>query len=123
VTRSSYLVNLEEEGRILDGTIPESAHWRLIYLLHHYKDAQLHLTVICARRIGYPLGLEYPAQREWRRRTFTEEEASSMVVTPWKEEMHFVPWPPKEVLPKPFCVAWKEVHAELTGSTERLRIA
>jgi hypothetical protein len=123
VTRTSYLVNLEEEGRLLDGTIPESAHWRLIYLLHHYKDAQLHLTVICARRIGYPLGLEYPAQREWRRRTFTEEEASSMVVTPWKEEMHFVPWPPKEVLPKPFCVAWKEVHAELTGSTERLRIA
>jgi hypothetical protein len=123
VTRTSYLVGLEEEGRLPDSTIPESARWRIIYLLHHYKDAQLHLTVICARRIGYPLGLEYPAQREWRRRKFTEAEASSMVVTPWKGEMHYVPWPPKEVLPKPFCVAWKEVHAELTGSTERLRIA
>jgi hypothetical protein len=61
VTRTSYLVG-PEEGRLPDGTIPESARWRPIYLLHHYKDAQLHLTVIRARRLG--LGLEYPEQRE-----------------------------------------------------------
>lgn len=82
-----------------------------------------------ARRTGFKIGKEYPAQREWKRRTFTQAEADNMLeVGEWREDMHWWPeWPDNDRtgLPKPGCVAWREVLNELLGRTgeKRSRIA
>ena len=77
VTRASYMIWLEEQGRQEDGTIPERARFREIWKLHHYKETSRGLTMICARRLGYPIGRQYPAKREWTRITFTQSEIDS----------------------------------------------
>lgn len=126
VTRACFLSGLEEAGRLTDGTIPESARWRVIWTLNHYKEQEKHLTLLACRRIDFPLGKQYPARREWKRRTFTKEEAERMLVSPWREEMHWAPWPSRILLTKPVCIAWREVLDQLlavrTGSTLRSRI-
>lgn len=124
VTRASFVVNLEEEGRLPNGTIPESARWRLVWLLNHYREAKKHLTLIAVKRLGFPIGKQYPARREYARRTFTQEEAESMSYTPWKEEMHFAYWPPPETLRLPRPLEWRAIYDEMLGveEGERTRI-
>lgn len=118
-TRAAFLVSLEEEGRLPDGSIPEENRWRLIWNLIHYFDEKRHLTLLCCRRVGFPVGKAYPAKWEWRRRTFEEEEVELMGVGvgEWREEMHWEKWPPRSArLPKPKCLAWREVLGEISGT-------
>ncbi|PSS28048.1 hypothetical protein M430DRAFT_15282 [Amorphotheca resinae ATCC 22711] len=113
VTRVKYLAELEEKSRNEDGKIPESARFRIIWVLHHYGDVPRGLTVIYARRIGYPLGRGYPAKREWKRRTFTADEASSMT---FGEDPGYQPFPAclsTKPFVKPLSVKWQEVFDEL----------
>ncbi|KAE8441165.1 hypothetical protein EG329_005794 [Mollisiaceae sp. DMI_Dod_QoI] len=121
VTRACFVVSLEEEARLPSGELPESARWRLIWLLNHYREEKKHLTIIACRRLGWPCGMQYPAKREYARVTFTQEEAESMRCSPWKEEMHFRPWPPKETLRKPRPLQWREIFEEMLGVKEEER--
>jgi hypothetical protein len=108
VARAEYVVTLEEAGRNAIGKVPESARFRRIWVLTHHNEPSRNLTVVYARRIGYPLGRDYPAKREWRCRTFSQEEADSMIFEP---KPMFQPWP--ERLAKPLAFKWAEVHGEL----------
>ncbi|KAJ5050570.1 uncharacterized protein L3040_002447 [Drepanopeziza brunnea f. sp. 'multigermtubi'] len=122
-TRLSFLVELEERGRLPDGTIPEAARWRIGWVLHHYLETPNDMTILYCRRLRYPMGRAYPAQREWLRRKFTQEEAETMEYAPWDESMHYAgAWAPRRNHAKPGCMAWREVHAELLGRSERARI-
>jgi hypothetical protein len=111
ITRVQYLVALEEEGRQADGTIPEIARYRIIWILNHNLEASRRLTVICARRTGYPLGEMYPATREYKKRTFTQHEAENLIVGDLTSDSGTSPWPVS--LPKPNFLKWREVHEEL----------
>ncbi|KAH7342600.1 hypothetical protein BKA65DRAFT_294745 [Rhexocercosporidium sp. MPI-PUGE-AT-0058] len=122
-TRATFIVDLEEANRLPDGTIPEDGRWRIIWILHHYQEPKNDMTIVCCRKIGYPLGEQYPAQREWKRMTFTEDEAERMNMPPWTEEIHFSSWAPKRNFSKPACISWREVHDELLGRTDRSRIS
>jgi len=121
-TRASFIVNLEEANRLPDGTIPEDGRWKLIWILHHYKEPENDMTIVCSRKIGYPMGEQYPAQREWKRMTFTEDEAETMASPAWNEDIHFSSWAPKRNFSKPACISWREVHDEFLGRTDRSRI-
>lgn len=122
-TRASFIVDMEEANRLPDGTLPEDGRWSITWILHHYKEPETDMTIVCCRKIGYPLGEQYPAQREWKRMTFTEDEAECMIMPPWSEDMHFSSWAPKRNFSKPGCILWREVHDELLGRTDRSRTA
>jgi hypothetical protein len=107
--RAAYLVSLEEEGRQPNGDIPESERWWRVWVLHHYNEESRHLTLIYAKKKGYPLGKRYPAKREWKRRTFSQLEADNMIFD--TKDPGFQPWPMS--LPKPLALKWEEVHEEL----------
>ncbi|TVY20324.1 hypothetical protein LARI1_G002100 [Lachnellula arida] len=115
VARASFIVDLEEKGRQEDGRIPEDARYRRIWLLNHHFEESRNLTIMCARRVGYPLGEAYPAKREWRLRTWTQAELESIAISTNPEyplgQDELKPWP--STLRKPGCVKWAEIHSEL----------
>ena len=122
LTKAKYLALLEEKGRNADGEIPESARYRMIWNLNHYMEYPHGNTTIFARRVGYPLGKEYPAKREWKRRTFTATEVNTSVL---EEEPDLEqPFPAclsvKPLCKKPMCVSWREVYAELGEQRPRI---
>ncbi|KUJ21681.1 uncharacterized protein LY89DRAFT_681114 [Mollisia scopiformis] len=119
VTRASFLVSLEEADRLPDGSLPERKRWRLIWVLNHYREEKKHLTLIAARRIGFPVGENYPAKREYARRTFTQEEAEEMECGAWDEGMHFAAWPPRATLRMPRPLQWRGIFDQLTGNEGR----
>lgn len=120
VARAYFIIELEEAGRRADGFIPEDARWRRIWLLNHYFEESQNLTVVCARRIGYPAGKVYPAAREWRLRTWTQDEVESIATSKefWIPAglAELEPWP--KTLRKPGCVKWAEVHDELLRTVD-----
>jgi len=104
------------------GKIPEEARWRMIFVLHHYGDMEMHLTVVCARRIGYPLGLGYPAKREMRFRLFTCREIEAMNIDegPGPEWNFGVKeWYPWKIT-KPKGMLREEIHEELLRVVPRI---
>jgi hypothetical protein len=120
-TRVAYHISLEEAGRRADGSIPESARYRRIWILNQWFEKSQNVTLIYARRLGYPLGRLYPAKREWKQRTFTQAEVEDMVEAENYEcppgRGKFDVWPAG--LRKPNCVKWAEVHDELLQTIPR----
>lgn len=119
VVHAMYLVALEEQGRKEDGSLPESARYRRLGMLYSWEDKSHSLTIVCPRTIGYPLGKDYPAKREWSRKTISGLEAANMTIG----DIHPLiaePWP--SLVPKPNFLKWQEFHDELLEVTEATRL-
>jgi hypothetical protein len=124
-TRVSYVVALEEaSSKEHGGGLPEEARWRRVWVLHHYGDAERHMTVVCVRRTGYPLGKRYPARREFRWRLFLagEMEEKRTIVEPGPERewnLGRTEWYEMRI-EKPPALVWGDVWEEMLRIRPRI---